>query len=141
MPLHDYRCPTGHIVTAFCKVADLDKEVRCELHESACTRVFLSAPFGLVDIPAYQSPIDGTTISSRKARINDLRRSNSVAWEPGINEESARRRAADEQQLDRAVDHTVDKFIAELPARGREQLDSEMRAGADLSFARNTGVA
>ena len=42
------------------------------------------APRVVSDIPEYLSPIDGTPITSRSHRREDLKRNNCVEWEPGI---------------------------------------------------------
>jgi hypothetical protein len=42
------------------------------------------APIVRSDIPEYRSPIDGTLISSRSTRREDLKKNGCVEWEPGM---------------------------------------------------------
>jgi hypothetical protein len=62
-------------------------------------KVILSAPMGYVENIHYTSPIDGRPITTKQARIEDLRRSGSRPWE-GIEQETkvARQRAAEEEK-------------------------------------------
>lgn len=139
MPLHDYQCThCGAIESHFVKVADLDKKFyhANSNHVSIMRIVYLRPPMMAVDIPAYQSPVDGKVISSRRQRKEDLKRNGCVEWEPGFNEETARNRAAAEQAEERALDATVEEFIEKLPVKKKEQLDSELRAGAGVSLNR-----
>lgn len=135
MPLHDWVCSAGHRATRFVKLADLDKYQEC-----ACGLpliiTYLRPPMMAVDIPAYQSPIDGKVINSRKQRKEDLKRNGCVEWEPGFNEETARNRQRAEAAEEKAIDSTVEEFIEKLPVRKKEQLDSELRSGADVSIDR-----
>lgn len=72
-------------------------------------KVILTAPYGVVDIPAYQSPVTGRWINSRRERNEDLKRNDCRPWE-GLAEEkkeAARRAAYDEQKQDKAIEKTV----------------------------------
>ena len=44
----------------------------------------LSVPFVTPKMPEYASPIDGKAITTRHERREDLKRSNSVEWEPSL---------------------------------------------------------
>ena len=72
-------------------------------------KVILTAPYGVVDIPAYQSPITGRWINSRRERIEDLKRNDCRPWEGKEQEtkEAARRAAYDEQKQDAALEKSV----------------------------------
>lgn len=41
-------------------------------------------PIVMRDIPEYTSPIDGTLITSRSQRREDLKRNNCVEWDPAF---------------------------------------------------------
>ena len=72
-------------------------------------KVILTAPYGVVDIPAYQSPVSGRWINSRRERNEDLKRNDCRPWEGKEQEtkEAARRAAYDEQKQDVAIEKSV----------------------------------
>lgn len=138
MPLHDYKCVNCEkFETRFVK---LDHLCYTQFHYCGgrLDIVYLSPPMMSVDIPAYQSPINGKVINSRRQRKEDLRRNGCVEWEPGFNEEAAKREKQAEIRLDAAVDDTVEEFVTKLPVRKRELLEQEIRSGADLALERST---
>jgi hypothetical protein len=137
MPLHDYRCPHGHHFSHYCKIADLGSVVCCPVHMTPAERVFLTVPFGRVDIPAYQSPVDGRYVGSRRQRREDLARTGCVEWDPGMRQDSERRAAEQEARFEQGLDRTLDQAIHELPAVKRDRLAAEMEAGLDVSLTRN----
>lgn len=77
----------------------------------------LSAPMGIVDIPAYESPATGKWITSRSERKEDLRRSGCREWEGMETEkqEAERRKQYEEAEQDKALDHSVRQAWADLP--------------------------
>ena len=77
----------------------------------------LSAPMGIVDIPAYESPATGKWITSRSERKEDLKRSGCREWEGMENEkqEAERRKQYEEAAQDKALDHSVRQAWADLP--------------------------
>lgn len=138
MPLHDFRGGCG--CTFDQMVAHGVNEVPCPKHpHMLAQKVFLTAPAGFVqrDI-CYDSPIDGRAITSKQARIEDLRRNDCVEYDPGMRQDAAKRRAQAEVELDRSVDATVDEFFATAPTRKLEKLDQEIRAGASVDLVRST---
>lgn len=138
MPLHDHQCTVcAQVQERFVALADLDKVQGCEYCGNIMTRVFLTAPMGFVqrDI-CYDSPIDGRPITSHAARREDLRRNDCVEWDSGMKKDFERNRRNSEESLDRAVDATVDEFVATAPARKRELLEQELRAGASVEATR-----
>lgn len=90
------------------------------------------------DLPAYESPIDGRLIEGRRARMEDLRRNNCRPYEDGEKEYHERARAQENARLDAAVDESVDRQIASMPARKLELLEQEVRAGATCTVERST---
>jgi len=72
-------------------------------------KVILNAPMGHVVNIYYTSPIDGKPITTKQARINDLRANNCRPWQ-GLEEErkEAKRRAAyEEEKQDKALEKSV----------------------------------
>lgn len=82
-----------------------------------------SAPMGIVDIPAYESPASGKWITSRAQRREDFKRTGTRPWEGKEQEqkEAARQRQYDEAKADAALDHTVRKAWQELPDSKKAQ--------------------
>ena len=52
------------------------------------------------DLPAYRSPIDGRAIDGRKQRREDLKRHGCVEYDPGMKQDTERRRQESERRLD-----------------------------------------
>jgi hypothetical protein len=83
-----------------------------------------SAPMGIVDIPAYQSPATNKWITSRSERREDLKRAGCREWE-GIaaeRKEAAKRKAADEQKNEAALDHAVRSAWRDMPDSKKTEL-------------------
>lgn len=95
------------------------------------------APMGFVqgDV-CYDSPIDGRAITNRHARVEDLKRSGCVEYDPGMRQDSERKAKERDVQLDRAVDATVERAVSEMPSRKRERLQSELQSGVTAEVVR-----
>lgn len=90
------------------------------------TKMILTPPFGMVDIPAYVSPVTGRVIDSRAKRRDDLARTNSRPWE-GMEQETkeAQRRAAyEEKKQDAKLEEAVVSAWHQLPADKRQALEA-----------------
>lgn len=125
MPVYEYECSEcGAVQTRLRTVGDRYNAPLC--HSQAMTKL-ISRTFGYVqgDI-CYDSPIDGRPITSLQKRLDDLARNNCVEYDPGMRQDHERRVAEDEKRLDSAVDETVERSIAEMPLRKREQLHTEL---------------
>jgi hypothetical protein len=89
-------------------------------------KVILTAPTGIMDIPAYVSPVTGHLIDSRAKRREDLARTGSRPWE-GMEQETkvARQRAAEvEKKSDAAIESAVVSAWQSLPSEKRRVLES-----------------
>lgn len=84
----------------------------------------------------YTSPIDGREITSRKARADDLARHDCIEYDPLMKQDAARRRKEADDNLDKAVDETIDREIHTMPARARETLAAEMQNGVTVEPVR-----
>lgn len=84
----------------------------------------------------YDSPIDGRAITNRQARIEDMKRSGCIEYDPGMRQDSDRKLRERDEQLDRAVDETVERTVAEMPIRKRESLVNEIASGVDAEVTR-----
>lgn len=138
MPLYDYKCSTcgrGREVTL--KLSELDRMVEC-LNCGGWMNRMVSAPRVLVDYPGYTSPITGKWIEGRKAHREDLAEHGCRVFEPGEREAFLRQRHKEDDALDKAVDDTVDGFIANLPSDKRDRLAAELENGMSAEIVRET---
>jgi len=138
MPLHDFRCTQGHVTEYL--VDPGTNEIECMCGDTA-KKVFLSAPLGFVqgDV-CYDSPIDGRPITSMKARIEDLARSNCVPYDPDIKQDYQRRIDEGNKKLEKSFDTMIEKEIEALPPRKRESLANELKH-SDVDYHRGTAPA
>lgn len=100
-------------------------------------KIFLP-PMVRGDLPGYESPIDGRWIEGRRARLEDLKRSGCRPYEPGEKEQNERARVQDNAALESRIDETVEREITLMPARKKELLEQEVRAGATCVVERST---
>ena len=68
-----------------------------------------------------------------KARLDDLARSHCTPYDPEIKKDYTRRIERQQAALEKSVEATVEATIEQMPARKREQLESELRSGADCA--------
>lgn len=138
MPLYDYRC--GHCQAkreVLLKLDELDSTVKCYRCDQPMARQ-LSAPMVVGDYPPYQCPVSGKWIEGRRAHIENLKQTGCRVLEPGEAESSARARAKAEADLEAKIDAHVEAEIHNMEPRKREQLASELQAGATAEIIRST---
>lgn len=71
------------------------------------------------EIAPYESPVTGKPITSRRERREDLLRSGSIEWEPGLREHVAKRKADLFEADLRHAEQKVDETVRDLHASGR----------------------
>lgn len=156
MPLHDFRCPQGHVTEQF--VEQGVKWINCPkcgicTPECAASHlpgyevlhlgfradlVFLKFPAAFVQVDiCYDSPIDGRIITSRQARHEDLKRNNCREYDPSEKQEAIRNRAREDARLDKEVDQSVEAVLSTWSPRKKELLEQEVRAGVTAEVNRN----
>jgi putative FmdB family regulatory protein len=138
MPMYDYKCPVcsrGREVML--KIADLGSPVYCTRCGSAMNRK-ISAPFVVGDYAAYDCPITGKRIEGRRAHEENLKQHGCRVLEPGESAQHMKQIERDEADLDRRVEETTDRFIAELPTEKRDRLAAELEGGLTTQFERST---
>ena len=76
-----------------------------------------TAPAGIADIAAYESPASGKWITSRAERREDFKRTGSREWEGMANErqEAAKQKQYVEIDNDKSIDHSVRTAWQHLP--------------------------
>ena len=139
MPVHDYYCRNcNEVGERFCTIDQLDAPQHCHCGMTM-DRVYLRAPMGFVQIEyRYESPVDGRPITNYYEHLEELARNDTVVYEPGIKQDQERNTRMREEALERAVEHTVEKEIATMPARKREKLAAELEGGMVAEPARVT---
>ena len=119
MPLYNTKCPAcGGVATVFRKIAEMDNLPPCDSCGTPVARV-LSAPRVLAGFEPYISPATGKMISSHSQRADDLKRSGSFLYEPGVKEDIARNRIAREERDFAPVAAAVDETVRALVASGK----------------------
>jgi hypothetical protein len=91
---------------------------------------FTPVEFGsliMADLPGYQSPVSGKWIDGRKARREDLARTQCRPYEGREQEQKEidRQRQYDERRLDKRADELAHRAWAEAPERVRKVFRSK----------------
>ena len=127
MPRYEYRCSNQHVTQRVCSVREHDSVIRCPACTLAAQQVITAPVLVAVrqDI-GYDSPIDGTHITSWQAREEDLKRHECVEYDPGMKQDAVRRDRESEQALERSVETHIESTIAKMPTKQRAALYSEL---------------
>jgi len=128
--IYEYECDSGHRFERHLPVERYAEPQTCKC--GAGSHKVITAVRGYVrgDV-CYDSPIDGRPVTSMRARRDDLARNNCVEYDPEMKKDVARRIEREQVELERRVESTVEATIESMPAKKRERLASELRAGAD----------
>lgn len=139
MPVYTYRCANRHQFDRFLTVRQHDSAVSCESCDLVAQQV-ISAPM-LVSVKpdlCYDSPIDGSPVTSWAARNEDLKRNSCIPYDPEMKKDVDRKKREREQAFDAAVDTTVRQTIAKMPERKKRQLKKEIvNQGVSLEVKRS----
>ena len=123
MPIYEAQCKQcGQVEDYYQTASNCHKTPWC--CGEAMTKVILTAPFGVVDIPAYKSPVSGKWINSRRERAEDLKQTGSRPWEGMEQEqkEADRLKAYTEAEQDKKLEKTIESTIRQLPEAGKAEL-------------------
>jgi len=100
-------------------------------------QIITHAPYTIIPQECnYQSPIDGSAITTRKQRMEDMARNDCIEYDPFMKQDADRRVLDFEKQLDKSVDETVEREFETMPMKKREQLAAELTAGATIETVR-----
>lgn len=138
MPTYTHRCDNGHEFDLYLKFAQLEEQQHCVCGRPASRVICAPMMIAVQADIGYTSPIDGTPITSRKARAEDLKRNNCIPYEEGMKQDHERRQKEGEKRLEASVDSFVEAQVAQMPARKREKLETELKSGASVDAARIT---
>jgi hypothetical protein len=86
----------------------------------------------------YESPVDGHPITNYHEHLEELARTDTVVYEPGIKQDQERNERKREEALDRAIDETVECEIATMSGPKREKLAVELEGGSTAEAQRIT---
>lgn len=141
MPKYQYRCPDCGDFDRILRVADHVRVIECECGKEAnqvitAPMLVIPAHMSATGISAYESPVTGELITTQRQRKEDMARHGCIEYDPGMRQDVDRRVIEEEKALDKAVDETFDRALAELPAVKREKLDAEMSAGVTAETVR-----
>lgn len=140
MPLYRYACPTCSAKQdVFSKIDERDLPVPCMRCKQNMVRT-IAAPMVAPDYAGYECPRTGKWIEGRKAHEENLKRLGCRVLEPGEKEAFDKRKAAEDVAFSVSIDNTVEELIYEMPVRKREELYSEMQAGATTEIIRGDGL-
>jgi hypothetical protein len=138
MPLYEWKCQDGCYVETYLTVFQHSGGQVCQQHGHVMEQV-IGAPLMVKVKPdiAYDSPIDGTVITSWQARQEDLKRHNCVEYDPEMKRDYERSMDANDRQLEQAVETSVEEVIEKMPTAKRGRLYSElMEQGVDTVYER-----
>lgn len=133
MPLYVFRCPDDHNFERFLKLEEYDTLQYCDCGQKAKRQATCAMIQPMFE--DYESPIDGSAITSKKKRKEEMARNDCVDYEPSMKEESTRHMKAGEAALEKEIDHTVDKYWDGLSSKERENFAREV-VGTDLNYSR-----
>lgn len=120
MPIYVYRCPAcGSDEDAFRHINERDDAPE---HCGISMERIITPTMIQVDIPAYQSPIDGREVRGRKARMEDLKRNGCRPWE-GMEAEKAHaqsRVASEEAKEDKEMEASLHEIFNHMDAHKQD---------------------
>lgn len=125
MPVYESMCRECGKVHEYIRRADnyLDTPMCCGYQTQ---KVILTPPMGYCENIHYQSPITGRPITTKQARIEDLKRNNCRPWE-GMEQETkvAQQRVKDEEKaFDAKIEATAAAVLNSMPAEKRQALEA-----------------
>lgn len=127
MPMYESRCNKCGVIHEYYQNANNCKETPICCGEKT-EKVILTAPYGIVDIPAYVSPTTGKWINSRKQRTEDLKESGCRPWEGMEQEqkEADRQKAYREEKEDQALTKSAEIAFAQMEPEKRRILEESI---------------
>lgn len=118
MPMYDVLCSLCEkrdVVVRTVEQRDMNLPVCCD---SPMHRI-ISAPAVQAGFEPYESPKSGKWIASRTQQREDLKRTGSFLYEPGVREQIARTKQEKWNETLADVDKKVDNVVRDLHTSGR----------------------
>lgn len=137
MPTYEWTCKNGHHFERILPIADYKSEQICECGAIGRRIITLPPMVKMSRDVCYDSPIDGTPITSMKKRKWDLARSGCQPYDPEMKTDADNFRKDKQAALERQVDETVERAYEAMPSRKKEALANELLGGADATPTRH----
>lgn len=136
MPLYDIRCNrSGQTFERMIKLKDFEAPIYCACNSSAAR--LISKPRFTVDQTDYACPVTGKRIASKHEHEENLKQQNCRVLEPGETESATKKRAADDEVLDKKIEETVEREIEAYSSEKKEKLHNELvHGGLDVEVVR-----
>lgn len=118
MPIYATKCPEcGFAGVIFRKVDERDTDL--SEHCGGKVQRVISAPFLRPDITPYVSPNGNYMVHSRAEQTEDLKKSNAILWEPGLDEQIKQNRVSRQEEAFKPLAAAVDETVSQLVAAGK----------------------
>jgi len=117
MPLYSIACQCGETDTVFRKLSEYDDLPYCHCGLRFERRI--TAPMIGGFFEPYVSPATGKVITSRNAQADDLKRSGSILFEPGLDRDIARNKQSSDEKAFAPVAAAVDETVRKLVNTGK----------------------
>ena len=126
MPLYEYLCVNNHFFSRFSTVANHSPIEVCECGEVA--QQIIGAPAMVKCAPdvCYDSPIDGSPITSWAKREEDLKRHDCRPYDEGMKQDYLRSQEESQKSLDKSIEQHVERSIEKMDTKTRGKLYSEL---------------
>lgn len=137
MPIYTYVCDNGHQFDKFLKLSDYREPQRCECGAESKKKIMpTQINCDIQPWDYYESPASGKPITSYKERDRDMKEHGCVDYEPSMTKHTTNHMKTEDDKLEKKIDDFVEKSIQEMPVRKKEKLESELNAGASISYER-----
>lgn len=125
MPLYVYRCDMcGSQFERLVRLADHTPTALCECGHNALQK--LTAPMVNMDYAGYECPVSGKWIEGRRAHEENLKRTGCRILEPGERDQFIKRKASEEDAIERQIEDDVGRFVEALEPTERESLGKDL---------------
>ena len=136
MLLYDLNCKScGIDTTRFIKLQDLDDYQECDVCSGELVRI-IRAPFISISDIGYTCPITDKWIGSKQDHRNNLDKHGCRLLEEGEHEHNQASKQRANEELDKAIEQSVEKEILSMPTEKVERLAKEVQSGLDISIDR-----
>ena len=126
MPIYLYRCEQGHTFEIFLTVSKHTAQWNCPCGLSAEQVMTVPAMIKVCADVSYDSPIDGTPITTWAARDWDLKRSNCRPYDPGQKTDYTNRLKAEDAALDKMIETHAEQVTEKMTTAQRGKIYSEL---------------
>jgi putative FmdB family regulatory protein len=121
MPTYIYKCDSCGTFEKVSSMKEHKNYAFCKCNRMAfqvITKPMLIIPKEI----SYLSPVDGTPITNKKERSEDLARNGCVEYDPCMKQDADRRIRESDKAVDDAIDQAVHEGIASFSAEKQAQL-------------------